>query len=66
MAEGITLLDFSVEPTKGINGIIKGAYDEIKQGLTNAKAKKICAYKVRKLRPIFFSSSLGPLQPSNL
>ena len=46
MAEGITLLEITVEPTRGINEVIKDAYDAVQHGLRKAHAKKFHAFKV--------------------
>ncbi len=46
MAEGFTLLDVSVEPTRGVNDIIKEAFEAIKSGLKKSDTKLIHAFKV--------------------
>ena len=46
MAEGITLLEITVEPTRGINEIIKEGYEAVLHGLRKAHAKKFHAFKV--------------------
>ena len=46
MAEGITLLEISFEPAKGINEIIRAAYDAVLHGLRKARARKFHAFKV--------------------
>ena len=46
MAEGITLLEITVEPTREINEIIKEGYEAVLHGLRKAHAKKFHAFKV--------------------
>ena len=46
MAEGITLLEITVEPTRGINEIIKEGYEAVLHGLRKEHAKKFHSFKV--------------------
>ncbi len=46
MAEGITLLEVSFEPSRGINEMIKAGYAAVLRGLGLSGARKFHAFKV--------------------